>query len=134
MLVTSFGNNPELVIVATNTTKFGKPGNFPLSVDLKMFGPAELNANKLLPTIPSPANFSVVNRVKIPFVIVDPSDIEIKIYSISGALIKSFPERTFSVPGLYENEFIWDGRNDNNERVPSGISICILKGDNFNNR
>ena len=134
VLVTSFGNNPELVIVATNTTKFGKPGNFPLSVDLEMFGPVPLDANKLLPTIPSPANFSVVNRVKIPFIIVDPSDIEIKIYSISGALIKSFPRRTFSFPGLYENEFIWDGRNDNNERVPSGIYIYILKGDNFIHR
>jgi len=130
--VSAVGSNPELVVVITNTAAqmntWGN-GQYSLNLDFTFAGPAMINANKLLATRPSPADFSKVNNVIIPFVLVEESDIKINLYSISGRLIKSFPAE-HHVPGLHTRLF-WDGRDNNGNMVPNGIYIYIMKGANF---
>jgi len=128
--ITSYGNNPQLVIIPTMTAKTTQSGYYPLTVSLKFSGLIPITENKLLPTIPSPADFSKVQKVKIPFVLIESQEIEITIYSSSGILVKSFPKKYYT-RGLHENDIVWDGRDNNNKLVPSGIYIYIIKGENF---
>jgi|GEM_PF-2562019 len=130
LILTSYDNNPQLVIIPTMTAKTAQSGNYPLTVSLNFSGLIPITENKLLPTIPSPADFSIVEEIKIPFVLIEPHKIEIKIYSAGGFLVKSFPKQSY-LPGLHENDIRWDGRDNNNELVPSGIYIYIMRGENF---
>jgi len=130
--VTTYGTNPELVIVATSAAQelnLAGDGTYDLTFDLTFRGPALINNNKLLPTRPSPANFSRFGTVVIPFVLVDPSDVELKIYSITGRLIRSFPAQHFN-PGLHTS-LVWDGTDDGGNSVASGVYLYIMKGDGF---
>ena len=127
----SFGSSPELVLILSNSSQLPKSGQYQMNVSITITEPSAI-ANSLLPTIPSPANFTIIDKIKIPFEIGEPDEVELRIYSLSGMLVKRFPKVSLT-PAKYEHStpFVWDGNSDDNQRVPSGIYIYILKGDNF---
>ena len=54
---------------------------------------------------------------------------EILIYNIKGQKIKTFPIPNSSL--LIPNQVVWDGKDDNNKPVGSGIYLYKLKTGNF---
>jgi hypothetical protein len=126
----SYGTNSTLVLIPFVTEKSFRSGGFPLTADVKFSGPSPIITNKILPTIPSPANFKTIRQVKIPIILTEPAEVNIKIFSASGRAVKTLPKKSYSSPGLYE-DIMWDGRDDNNEPVPSGVYIAVMQGNNF---
>ena len=124
--LSSFSDEPELTVIATMTGK--SPKIYGATISLRINEPPAVSSN-LFPTIPSPANFNLTDRIKIPFEIDELDEVELRIYSLSGALVKSFP-KVLLPPAKYENStpFEWDGMSNSNKQVPSGIYIYILKG------
>ncbi|MFC1514139.1 MXAN_6640 family putative metalloprotease, partial [candidate division KSB1 bacterium] len=123
--ISSVFDNIEVVLIPTVSAKQVRsvpPSTYPLTIDLHFSTPKPIVNNVLHPTIPSPANFGIVDKIKIPFEIKETSEIEINIYNLGGNIVKRFPRNSY-FPGLYNNEILWDGRDDNNELVPSGIYI-----------
>ncbi len=52
-------------------------------------------------------------------------DVKISIYNTTGALVKNI-EQTFTPTGSRSNEIIWDGTDNQNIRLPSGIYVYRL--------
>jgi flagellar hook assembly protein FlgD len=53
------------------------------------------------------------------------SKISLRIYNIRGELIRELiPQQEITIPGRYGID--WDGRNDSNQMVASGVYICCL--------
>ena len=85
----------------------------------------------LLQNYPNPFN----PDTWIPFVLSEDSDVEIRIYDLSGGLV-----RRFDLGRLRAGRYIsmgravkWDGRNELGERVTSGVYVVVLiaNGDRF---
>ena len=78
----------------------------------------------LLQNYPNPFN----PDTWIPFVLSEDSDVEIRIYDLSGRLV-----RRFDLGRLKAGRYIgmgravrWDGRNERGERVASGVYVVVL--------
>ncbi|MEO0126295.1 MAG: T9SS type A sorting domain-containing protein [candidate division WOR-3 bacterium] len=65
------------------------------------------------------------DRVNIRYTIQDSRYKMLRIYDVSGRLIKSF--NPVSGIGHYESELCWDGRDESNHELPSGIYFCELE-------
>jgi len=78
-------------------------------------------------------------KTKIVYTLTSPSDVEIKIYTITGRLVRRFKflqgtEGARSQPSGYTNEILWDGKNDNGMVVASGVYILEMStGSDGNN-
>ncbi|MBM3240705.1 T9SS type A sorting domain-containing protein [Candidatus Poribacteria bacterium] len=83
----------------------------------------------LLQNYPNPANL----ETWIPYRLNAPTDVTIKIYDITGKLVKSLNLGHKAV-GLYITEkkaACWDGRDNNDERVASGVYYYTLQTSSF---
>ncbi len=76
-------------------------------------------AFQLAQNYPNPFNPSTTIRFSVPIA----SLVEIAIYNTLGQKIKVLAERSY-LPGQYS--VIWDGRNEANQLVASGVYICKL--------
>ena len=81
-------------------------------------------SNRLLQNYPNPFN----PETTIKYELKEPQFVEIRIFNISGQLIKS----------LYAGErqagyhvTTWNGKNDNDIQVTSGIYYCLMSGENW---
>ena len=83
---------------------------------------------KLLPNYPNPFN----PETWIPYQLAEAADVNVKIYNISGHLVRTVPVGIKPV-GYYltrERAVYWDGRNDVGESVASGIYVLkFIAGD-----
>ena len=77
----------------------------------------------LLQNYPNPFN----PKTTIPYQIDESSTIKISIYSITGQLVKELLNE-YKQPGYYSIE--WDGTDQNNTLVTSGIYLCKLSKNN----
>lgn len=84
--------------------------------------PKEIN---LYHNFPNPFNSSTTINYQIPKL----SHIKIQIFNISGQLIRILQDSK-QLPGYYT--IIWDGRDDFNKSLPSGIYFCKFNADNYN--
>jgi flagellar hook assembly protein FlgD len=75
---------------------------------------------------PNPFNPSTSFRYDIPV----QSDVIINIYDGLGRLVRTLINES-KEPGRYTA--IWDGRNNENQNVASGLYICRIKAGNFVN-
>ncbi|MEO0094955.1 MAG: hypothetical protein ABIL46_07400 [candidate division WOR-3 bacterium] len=74
--------------------------------------------NPKLTACPNPFKDNVL--ILLPDVDVPPQDISLKIYDVSGRLVKQFNHLTIQP----FNQVIWDGTDDNGRNVPQGIYFC----------
>ncbi len=62
------------------------------------------------------------------------SDVTLLIISSSGRIVKKMEMRSMS-EGLHQYDVTWDGLNENNTPVPSGVYLCQLRiGDYLNTK
>jgi hypothetical protein len=54
------------------------------------------------------------------------SDVEIRIFTLTGGLVKTYKLGT-TARGLHDGDVKWDGRNDRGVRVLNGVYICQIK-------
>ena len=79
---------------------------------------------KLLPNYPNPFN----PETWIPYQLSEGSTVTVKIYDVSGSLVRTIGVGHKSV-GYYltrEKAVYWDGRNENGERISSGVYFYTL--------
>ncbi len=79
---------------------------------------------KLLQNYPNPFNPSTTIEYQIP----KGGNVDIKIFSIDGQLVKTF-ENFYQSSGSYN--VIWDGRNNGGQSVASGLYIYRVVFDNL---
>jgi len=83
---------------------------------------------------PNPFTIGFQNNIYLPFVLNTKTYIELRIYSITGRLIKKIEAHKLFVPGRYTDTnplspnaaFVWDGKDENGDYVGSGIYYCFL--------
>ena len=83
----------------------------------------------LLQSYPNPANLDI----RIPYRLDAPTDVTIKIYDITGKLVRTLNLGHKPV-GLYiteEKAVHWDGRDNNDEIVASGVYYYTLQAGPF---
>ncbi len=79
----------------------------------------------LINNYPNPFN----NNTKIDYKIFLKANIEISIYNIMGQKIKIL-EKCQKLEGSYS--LTWNGQDDNNRDVPSGVYFCVIRAQNLN--
>ncbi len=72
-----------------------------------------------LEVYPSKGNVRIILRISAP------QDVSLKIFSVSGAMVREIVKGRFN-PGEYE--FFWNGKDERGKRVSEGIYFCFLKG------
>jgi hypothetical protein len=93
------------------------------------FGPG----NVFLTPYPNPFIVDLHNEIYIPFKLTSSYRVDIRLYSMSGKLIKE-DQRPLLLPGKYDNRdplssnaaFTWDGKDEDGKDVGSGIYYCVL--------
>ena len=83
----------------------------------------------LLPNYPNPFN----PETWIPYQLAEPADVTLHIYSVNGALVRTL-ELGHQIAGVYHNKSraaYWDGRNEQGERVASGVYFYTLSVGDF---
>ena len=84
---------------------------------------------KLLPNYPNPFN----PETWIPYQLSEGSTVTVKIYDVGGGLVRTIDVGHKSV-GYYltrEKAVYWDGRNENGERISSGVYFYTLITDDY---
>ena len=95
----------------------------------KLVSLGKIKRNELLQNFPNPFN----PETWIPFRLADKTDVTIRIYSITGKLLKSLPVGKMAA-GDYtsQSEAVhWDGRNENGEPVSSGVYFYTISAGKF---
>ena len=86
-----------------------------------------VSETKLLPNYPNPFN----PETWIPYQLGEAADVNVKIYDVSGRLVRTISVG-FKPVGYYltrERAAYWDGRNDVGEHIVSGIYFYQLQAD-----
>lgn len=81
----------------------------------------------LLGNYPNPFNPETRVRYTVP----GPGNVEIRIYSASGGLVRTIQERALSAGSF---DVRWDGEDDTGSPAPSGIYLCRIAGGSANRR
>ncbi len=81
---------------------------------------------KILNPYPNPFIIGKHKEVTIPYFMTAKTYAEIKIYSVSGRLVKSIEAPTEDII-IGINYIKWDGKDENGVTVPSGVYILVLK-------
>lgn len=123
----SFANNP------TDSIGYGWPDAVKAFYYTEPEIKPALNCGFLTP-FPNPFTPSIHNNIYIPFFLNTKTYVEIRIYSITGRLIKKFETSKPLAPGKYNDTnpissnaaFIWDGRDENGNYPGAGVYYCYL--------
>ncbi len=89
---------------------------------------------RFLDPFPNPFTVSIHNNIYLPFILNTKTYVELRIFSITGRLIKKIETNIPLTPGRYSDTdpnslnaaFNWDGRDDTGNYVGSGIYYCLL--------
>lgn len=81
-------------------------------------------ANRLHQNYPNPFNPSTT----ISYTVGNGGHVTVEIYSVNGQRIRMLVDE-IKEPGIYS--VIWDGRNEKNTQVATGIYFCRLQIDSF---
>ena len=79
---------------------------------------------KLYQNFPNPFNNQTTIKYDIPSLMVNTVDVEIHIYNTLGKLVRTIDEGA-NLPG--QHTIIWDGKNDDGEKVSSGVYFYQLR-------
>jgi hypothetical protein len=102
-----------------------KIGDEIIGIKEQMHSSGNMMCNVKLAVYPNP----FVNKTSIEFQIPDNKfQSIIKIYDCAGKLVKTF---NFSNCRSLYNQLIWSSKDENNQKLPSGVYFCVLKADDY---
>ncbi|MCK4966266.1 T9SS type A sorting domain-containing protein, partial [bacterium] len=125
------GINSEALVVLTTVARTSNPipgsgGDYALDTDIKIMSSSEYKQNALKAIYPNPFIIGEHTVLHISFSLQETSDVKIILISSSGKVIKII-EKQNMLEGLHQYDVTWDGTNDDNLPVPSGIYLCQLR-------
>ena len=82
-------------------------------------------AGRLLASIPNPFRQSTV----IGYQLFEPSSVSLRIYDLSGRLVRVLEDRTGKASG--EHRAVWNGRDDRGRHLPAGVYFYRLDAPTF---
>lgn len=125
--------NSEALIVSTSVArtdnKFDEERKYNMDIEVKIIEIPAYKRNSLRDIYPNPFIFGEHNDVTIEFTLERISDVKLLIISSSGRIVNKIEERNMSEGRLHKRS--WDGLNENNVPVPSGIYFCQLRTGDF---
>jgi len=125
--------NSEALIVSTSVArtdnKFDEERKYNMDIEVKIIEIPVYKTNSLRDIYPNPFIFGEHNDVTIEFTLERISDVKLLIISSSGRIVNKIEEREMSEGRLHKRS--WDGLNENNVPVPSGIYFCQLRAGDF---
>ena len=89
----------------------------------------DIRQNRLLQNYPNPFN----PETWIPYQLAEAAEVTMKIYDANGVMVRAL-ELGYQPAGKYDTRnraAYWDGRNEQEERVASGIYFCTLTAGDF---
>ncbi len=87
-------------------------------------GAPERNETRLNANVPNPFNPTTT----ISFELAAPAPVSLRVYSVSGTLVRTLVERDMSAD---QHSVVWDGRDNNGAPVSSGVYFCRLTAGGF---
>lgn len=77
---------------------------------------------------PNPFFLSQQQHIYLPFRLHRESIVEFRVYSIGGRLVRKVERTGILLPGTYTgtSAFMWDGTDEDGEKVGSGLYYCVL--------
>lgn len=85
-------------------------------------------------TYPNPAKLSEGGRIRFADIPFDARDVKIQVFTIGGKLVRTLTEgrgvSSDTSTGAAMKFGLWDGRNDNGEKVASGVYIVVIRASN----
>ena len=125
--------NSEALIVSTSVArtdnKFDEERKYNMDIEVKITEIPAYKRNSLRDIYPNPFIFGEHDDVTIEFTLERTSDVKLLIISSSGRIVNKIEERNMSEGRLHKHS--WDGLNENNVPVPSGIYFCQLRTGDF---
>jgi len=79
---------------------------------------------------PNPCYMKKDGYVRISHIPLSAKNVKISIYNIAGELVRILEEGKTIETQIFYKIGKWDGRNENNQRVASGVYICLIKSEN----
>ncbi len=100
----------------------------PLKID-RSFSVVSNDPKEAFVTYPNPFGQAPNEQAKIRFLLQSTANVRILIFTLQGELVRSrWNFNLNGLPaGLYDGSVIWDGRNDNGERVLNGVYLCAIE-------
>ena len=82
-------------------------------------------------TYPNPFGQAPYESAKIRFLLQARSNVRILIFTLQGELVRSHWNFNLNglPPALYDGNVVWDGKNDQGERVLNGVYLCAIEID-----
>ncbi len=75
---------------------------------------------------PNPFDLEAGQGTVLSFAVPEPAEVEVKIFTVSGKLIREyFPEIAAPVPPGIQQVF-WDGRDEEGDKVANGVYLCAV--------
>ena len=126
--------NSEALIVSTSVArtdnKLDEERKYNMDIEVKITEIPAYKRNSLRNIYPNPFIFGEHDDVTIEFTLERTSDVKLLIISSSGRIVNKIVEERNMSEGRLHKHF-WDGLNENNVPVPSGIYFCQLRTGDF---
>ena len=111
----------QLVDMVAKTVTANVSGFSVFRVVMNVSSAADLSNAAVFPN-PVDLNNAVNNSVKFIYLTANPT---IKIFTVSGELVRTLQPGTSNNMGN-DGRAVWDGKNENGERVARGLYICLI--------
>lgn len=85
----------------------------------------EKNLEQSFHIFPNPFNPDL-EEAKVEYYLENDASVTIKIYTITGNLVKIIKENELKTKGLHYED-TWDGKNSAGKKVKSGVYVCFIK-------
>ena len=125
--------NSEALIVSTSVArtdnKFDEERKYNMDIEVTIIEIPAYKRNSLRDIYPNPFILGEHDDVTIEFTLERTSDVKLLIISLSGRIVNKIEESNMSEGQLHKRS--WDGLNENNVPVPSGIYFCQLRAGDF---
>jgi hypothetical protein len=101
------------------------------------YSPPEVDTligNVFLTPFPNPFILSHHTQIVLPFKLSQSASVELRVFSITGRLVKKIERAGMLLPGRYTDAdqqspnaaFVWDGTDEDDNEVGSGVYYCLL--------
>ena len=126
-------NSETALIVSTSVARINNKsesdGKYNMDIDVKIMEIPDYKRNNIRNIYPNPFILGEYDDVTIVFSLEKTSDVKLLIISSSGKIVNKIEE--INLPEGRVHKYFWNGLNENNVPVPSGIYFCQLRVGNF---